>query len=302
MDRFFNLLFHRPSYLVAALWKRVGVVVPDAPYLKVLYLLLVGKRLDIDNPKTFNEKLQWLKLYDRNPEYVKMVDKYAVKDYVAGKIGEEYIIPTLGVWDRAEDIEWDKLPNQFVLKCTHDSGGLVICKDKSQLDKKAAVKKLNKGLKSDYFKIWREWPYKNVPKRIIAEQYIAPSNNVKDLPDYKWYCFNGVPKYCQVIQNRSDDEKIDFFDTNWEHQDFIGMNPEAMHALILPACPDHLDTHLHIASVLSDGFAFARIDLYENGGRTLFGEITLFPMSGMGRFEPEEWNYFMGNLIELPSK
>ena len=143
-------------------------LIPDKLYLQLLYRRIFNKKLDLNNPKSFNEKLQWIKLYDRRPEYTMMVDKYAVKEYVAGKIGKKYIIPTLGIWDKPEDIEWDNLPNQFVLKCTHDSGGLVICRDKDKLDKEAAIKKLSESLKRNYYIAGREWPYKNVPRRIIA--------------------------------------------------------------------------------------------------------------------------------------
>lgn len=285
---------------------RTSFLWPDKLYLKMIFFLKMGKSLNLKNPKTYSEKLQWLKLYDRKPEYTMMVDKYAVKGYVARKVGDEFIIPTLGVWDKVEDIEWDKLPSQFVLKCTHDSGGLVICKDKSKLDKEAAIKKLKKGLKSDYFKLWREWPYKNVPKRIIAEQYIDPSPNVNDLPDYKWYCFGGEPKYCQVIQDRSTNETIDFYDTEWRHQDFVGLNPVNGPIFAFsdnrPARPVHLETHLRIARELSKDIPFSRIDLYETGENTYFGEITFYPMSGMGIFEPDQYNELLGQMIKLPGE
>ena len=260
------------------------------------------KKLNLKNPITFSEKLQWLKLYDRRPEYVKMVDKYAAKEYVAGIIGDDYIIPTLGVWDRPEDIDWESLPDQFVLKCTHDSGGLVICKDKSKLDKVAAIKKLNHGLKQEYFKVWREWPYKDVPKRIIAEKYISPEPDVKDLPDYKWYCFAGEPKYCQVIQDRTAHETIDFFDTGWNHQDFIGLNQEAVHADVLPERPGDLEDQIRVAKELSKAMPYARIDLFHTGEKTYFGEITLYPASGFGNFKPGQYNELLGAMLQLPGE
>jgi len=302
MNKFFDYLFHKPRLLMAGVWRRVGKAVPDEPYLKVMFRILMGKKLDFKNPKTFSEKLQWLKLYDRRPEYVRMVDKYAAKEYVAGIIGEEYIIPTLGVWNRPEDIDWDSLPDQFVLKCTHDSGGLVICKDKSKLDKEAAIKKLNHGLKQEYFKVWREWPYKDVPKRIIAEKYISPEPDLKDLPDYKWYCFNGEPKYCQVIQNRSAREMIDFFDTEWNHQEFIGLNQDAIHAEVLPKRPSDLEDQIRVARELSKNMLYARIDLFHTGEKTYFGEITLYPASGFGSFKPEQYNELLGSMLQLSGK
>jgi hypothetical protein len=269
----------------------------------MLYRRIFNKKLDLENPKTFNEKLQWMKLYDRRPEYTMMVDKYAVKKYVADKIGEEYVIPTLGVWEKTEDIDWDKLPNKFVLKCTHDSGGLVICREKSNLDIEAAIKKLNASLKRDYYKAGREWPYKNVPRRIIAEKFIEVNPLVKDLPDYKWYCFNGEPIYCQVIQDRSSDETIDFFDKDWNHQDFVGMNPAAKPAKEEPQRPKNLDVQIRIARELSKDIPYARIDLYEIDGKTWFGEITLYPSSGTtGNFTPEQYNNILGELIKLPEE
>lgn len=172
----------------------------DKEYLKILYEIVMGKRLELDNPQTFNEKLQWLKLYDRNDEYTKMVDKYEVKKYVEDKIGKQYIIPTLGVWDRFEDIDFDKLPNKFVLKCTHDSGGVVICKDKNLFDRKLAQKKINKNLKENFFWQSREWPYKNVKPRIIAEEFLE-NKSKEEIVDYKYYCFDGKPKVQIVLKN-----------------------------------------------------------------------------------------------------
>lgn len=300
MNKLFNYLFNKPNKFFSILWRKVGFWVADEPYLKVQFRLLMGKRLNLMNPETFCEKLQWLKLYDRRPEYVTMVDKAAVKEYVAGIIGGDYVIPTLGVWEKPEDIDWKSLPDQFVLKCTHDSGGLVICRDKAKIDKVAAIKKLSKSLKRNYYKVWREWPYKEVPRRIIAEEYIEPASNLKDLPDYKWYCFNGEPKYCQVIQDRSSKETIDFFDTEWKHQEFIGFNPKAENAEIKPKRPDNLEKQIAIARLLSQDKPYSRIDLYTVGAKIYFGEITLYPMSGMGHIRPEKYDTILGQMIILP--
>ena len=277
---------------------------PDRLYLDLQFYHNFHRFPNWKSPKTFNEKIQWLKLYDHNPLYIDLVDKYAVKEIVGKKIGESHIIPTLGVWDRAEDIEWNKLPNRFVLKTTHGGGnnGVVICRDKSSFDKDMAIKKLSDALHHNSYLYGREWPYKHVRRRIIAEQYIDPAPNVQDLPDYKWYCFNGEPKYCQVIQDRSTIETIDFFDIDWNHQEFTGLNPAAGPAAVPPARPINLDTQIRIARKLSKGMPYSRIDLYETGENTYFGEITLYPMSGMGSFSPEQYNEILGQMLVLPGE
>ena len=192
--------------------------IPDESYLKLMYWANTGKKLNLDNPRTFNEKLQWLKLHDYKPEYSAMVDKYEAKRWVASRIGEEYVIPTLGVWDSFDEIEFDKLPNQFVLKCTHDSGGLVICKDKSRLDIKKAKKKIESSLKRNYFVVGREYPYKNVKPRIIAEKYLSEVDS-SDTDDYKVMCFENGPEMIQVHKNRFTNHTEDFYDLNWKKMD-----------------------------------------------------------------------------------
>ncbi len=294
-------IIENPKQMVNKIFNRLLLILPDEIYLKVKFRQLMGKKLNLKNPRTFSEKLQWLKLYNHRPEYTTMVDKHAVKDYVAKIIGEEYIIPTLGVWDRPEEIEWDTLPDQFVLKCTHDSGGLVICLDKSKLDKKAATIKLRKSLNQNYFRKWREWPYKNVPRRIIAEKYIEPSPDLKDLPDYKFFCFNGEPKYCQVISGRNTNMSCDFFDINWNHQIFHEpqMYPFSSRQLEKPSKYVEM---WNLARKLSQSKPFCRIDFYEVGEKVYFGEITFFPTSGMGGFAPQEWDMIFGDLIKLPNR
>lgn len=278
---------------------------PDAPYLKLLYRFKMGHRLDLKNPQTFTEKIQWLKLYNRKPEYTKMVDKYAVKEYVANIIGEEYIIPTLGVWDKPEDIDWGSLPNQFVLKTTHGGGGggVVICKDKTTFDKTTAIAKLKESMASDIYSGLREWPYKNVPKRIIAEKFMAPEKSPapKDLPDYKFFCFNGEPKYCQVIRDRNTKETIDFYDMDWNHMPFVGLNPVARNGHTPVARPGNLDEMKDLCRKLADSKTFVRVDLYVLDDKSYFGELTLYPASGMGVFTPEEWNGKLGDLLTLPN-
>lgn len=273
-------------------------------YLKARFRLEMGYGLDLKNPKTFSEKIQWLKLYNRRPEYTTMVDKFAVKDFVADKIGAEYMIPTLGVWETPEEIEWDKLPDRFVLKTTHGggSGGVVICRDKEKLDKQKVTEKLRAALRQDIAYYSCEWPYKNVPRRIIAEEYLDPAPNVEDLPDYKWYCFDGEPRYCQVIQDRRRKETIDFFDTEWNHQEFVGLNPAAGPAAVTPSRPKNLSVQIEIARKLSKDMPFSRIDLYEVGENEYFGEITLYPASGFGTFTPGQYNEILGAMLNLPGE
>ena len=271
-------------------------LLPDKVFLKMYYPVMMNEELDLKNPKTFNQKLQWLKLYDRKPEYTTMVDKYAVKEYVADKIGKEYIIPTLGVWDNFDDIDFDSLPNQFVLKCTHDSGGLVICRDKSKLDIPIAKKKINMSLKHDYFYNGREWPYKNVPHRIIAEQYMAD-----DLRDYKLFCFDGAPRMTLVCSERftKDGLKEDFYDEAWKH---LNVQRPAHGGAILPIQrPKQYELMKKLAAKLSEKMPFARIDFYEINEKVYFGEITFHPASGFEGFKPEEWDLELGEWIKLPT-
>ena len=285
----------------AWIWSKVGHVFCDETYLKVRFRILMGKKLNLKDPQTFSEKLQWLKLYNRRPEYTTMVDKYAVKEYVASRIGEEYVIPTLGVWDRPEDIEWDKLPNQFVLKTTHGGGslGVVICKDKATFDFDAAIRRLNSNMHSDW-RIQMEWPYKNVPHRIIAEQYVSPDPNVNDLPDYKFFCFDGEVKGLFVATDRQkegEDVKFDFFDADYNHLPFKQGHQNAIH---YPPKPQNFELMKKVAARLSEGHPHIRVDLYDVGDRVLFGEITMFHFGGMVPFHPEEWDKIFGNMLNLP--
>ena len=271
---------------------------PDEEYLKRMYLARIGKDLDLSAPKTFNEKLQWLKLYNRCPDYTLMVDKYAVKKYIADKIGKQYIIPTLGVWSRFDDIDFDKLPNQFVLKCTHDSGGLVICRDKSKFDKNAAKKKITKCLKRNYYSIFREWPYKNVTPQIIAEKYMEDTSTTS-LNDYKLMCFNGKVKCSFVCSERTDHLKVTFFDLDWKRLPFERHYPASKK--IIPR-PESYNKMIELAEILSKDIPFVRIDFYEINGKLYFGEFTFFPGSGFEEFRPEKWDLILGEWINLPKK
>lgn len=303
INKIVGLFLHSFTRCISAILVRIAPVIPDKTYLKWLFRLNMGRRLDLNNPQTFGEKMQWLKLYNRKPEYTQMVDKYEAKKYVANIIGEEYIIPTLGVWDKFDDIDFDKLPDQFVLKTTHGGGntGVVICKDKSTLDKDTAKRKLNRSLKSDIYRTLKEWPYKDVKKRIIAEKFID-SEGHQDLPDYKFYCFNGEPAYCQVIRDRNTKETIDFYDMEWNHMPFVGLNPVAKNGLKSVMKPKHLSEMVNICQKLATGIPFSRIDLYLVNEKIYFGEITFFPASGLGEFTPKEWDFTIGSLIKLPNK
>ena len=276
--------------------------IPDKLYLQILYFLHFFRRLNLKDPKTFSEKLQWLKLYNRKPEYTQMVDKYAVKEYVKNIIGEQYIIPTLGVWDTPQQIEWDKLPKQFVLKTTHGGGGsgVVICKDKDTFDRKAAIKKLQREMKKDIYRNWREYPYKDIPHRILAEKYMEDAASKDDLHDYKFFCFNGEPKYCQVISGRESKMCIDFFDKDWIHQPVH--EPYCYpFADVEPQKPQNYEQMWDFAKELAKNKSFSRIDFYEVDGKIYFGEITFYPTSGFGGFNPPYWDEKFGSWIKLPT-
>lgn len=284
-------------YKTKKLLGKYGQKMDDETYLKKVYKLQMGKDLNLENPQTFNEKLQWLKLYDRKPEYTQMVDKYAAKEYVADKIGEEYIIKTLGVWDKFDDIDFSTLPNQFALKTTHDSGGVVICKDKATFDIKKAKEKLEKSLKRKYYYVWREWPYKNVKPRIIAEEFLTDKSG--GLIDYKFFCFNGVADCVMVcIDRHINDTKFYFFDKNWELKRLNIRGKNAPEGFTLPK-PKNMNKMFEIAEELSKGIKYVRVDLYESNDNIYFGELTFFPDSGFDSNILEEADTYWGNLIDL---
>jgi hypothetical protein len=269
----------------------------DEQCLKFWYRYTFGKQLNLDDPKTFNEKLQWLKLHDRKPEYTAMVDKYEAKQYVAERIGEEYIIPTLGVWNSFDEIDFDGLPDQFVLKCTHDSGGLVICKDKSKLDIAKARKRINRSLKRNFYLVSREWPYKNIKPRIIAEEYMEDSSN-NQLRDYKFYVFDGEVKAMLVISDRmSGNMKLDVFDADFHPLDFTRGYP---HSDVPIQRPQTFHEMKQLAEKLSKGICVLRVDFYEVDGRVYFGELTFYGGSGLVKFDPESWDERFGSWLKLP--
>lgn len=271
----------------------------DEEYLKKMYKQLTGKKLNLENPKTFNEKLQWLKLHNRKPEYSQMVDKYGAKQYVAEKMGEEYIIPTLGVWENFDDIDFDALPEQFVLKCTHDSGGLVICKDKSKLDIEAAKKKINRSMKRNFYLFGREWPYKNVKPRIIAEKFMSDLGNEEGLVEYKFFCFNGEVKIILVCKGgaHGNGRTNDYCDLQLNRYPFTSLYPNSEGEVTRP---EELPELIAFAEKLSAGIPQVRIDTYLAGGKIYFGEMTFFHNSGFCTFNPEEWDAKIGEWIVLP--
>ena len=272
---------------------------PDSLYLRYVYWRVMGVPLHLKNPQTFNEKLQWLKLYDRNPLYTTLVDKYAVKKWVADKIGEQYIIPTLGVWNHFDEIDFDKLPNQFVLKATHDSGGLVICRNKKTFDKQAAREKLEKSLKNNFYYMGREWPYKNVPARIIAEKYMEDNASAQELNDFKLMCFNGQVKCSFVCTERSTKSglKVTFYDTNWQEMPFERHYPRSKTPIAKPLSYDEM---VELAEKLSKDIPFVRVDFYSVQGKVYFGEMTFYPGSGLEEFTPSEWDKKIGDYLLLP--
>lgn len=279
--------------------KRMSHLLPDKLYISLYYYMKMHKKMNWKNPQTFNEKLQWLKLHNRRPEYTMMVDKFEAKKYVADRIGEEYIIPTLGVWERFEEIDFDRLPDQFVLKCTHDSGGLVICRDKAKLDKDKARKKIESSLRNNYYYSGREWPYKNVKPRIIAEQYMEDTETA-ELRDYKIFTFDGVAKALFIATERAseaEETKFDFFDTEFRHLPFTNGHPNAD---VQPAKPETFDEMLRLAEKLSTNIPHLRVDFYEVNGKAYFGELTFSHWSGMVPFEPAEWDKIFGDWIKLP--
>ena len=298
ISKIYNMILN-PNRLILALLHRSSKLWPDKLFLQFKFRLVMGSKLNLKNPKTFNEKLQWLKLYNRKPEYTTMVDKYAVKEYVASKIGEEYIIPTLGVWDTPNEIDWDSLPDQFVLKTTHGGGGcgVVICKDKSSFDRDSAKAILESSLKSDIYWHYREWPYKNVPKRIIAEKYMTDGG--KDLEDYKVHNFNGIPRVVLVCRERFKDSPMidDFYSESWEMLDI--KRPGHPNSSEPMECPEKLEEMLRLSRVLSNDIPFLRVDFYVINNRVYFGELTFYPASGMSRFEPNMWDLTFGCWLNL---
>ena len=290
----------KPLWIIVFLNNRGLHIIGDEKYLKILYKLVFDKNLDLINPQTFNEKIQWLKINDRKEIYTKMVDKYEVKNYVADVIGKEYIIPTIGIYNKLSDIDLSKLPDKFVMKCTHDSGGLIICKDKKQLNFNKEKKKIAKSLKRNFYYSGREWPYKNVKPRIIIEKYMCTKEQ-KELIDYKFFCFNGNPKIILVCSERFSSNNMceTWFDDKWNFLDIIESSHRVDKTIKKPI---NLSKMMEFSKKLSKDIPFVRVDFYEINGKTYFGELTFFPASGFERFEPKEWDYKLGEMLKLPDK
>lgn len=289
MRHFLSKLFYKAQFC------HLLRLIPDCLYLKIHTLISLGYWPDLKNPKLFNEKLQWLKLHDRNPLYTKLVDKYEVKNIVSEKIGDEYIIPTLAVWNTFDEIDFDTLPDKFVLKCTHDSGGVVIVKDKQSLNLKNVEKKINECMSLNYYWLGREWAYKNVKPRIIAEEYIEPEGS-GDLRDYKFFCFNGKVMLIQVDFDRFSEHKRNIYDTKWNYIPAFIHYPT--HPEIKISCPENLDEMILIAEKLSHKIPFLRVDLYNVNGHIYFGELTFYHGSGFEIIRPESFEYQLGEYIE----
>ena len=272
--------------------------IPTKPYLKMVYKIKTGKKLNLKNPIGFNEKLNWLKVNDIHPEYTDLVDKIKVRQYVQNKIGEDICFPLLGQWEKYEDVNFEILPEQFVMKCNHDSGSVKIINNKSKIDHKELAKFFKSRLKINSYTIGREYPYKNIKPMIMAEKYMVPKGS-SDINDYKFFCFNGKPEVMFIATDRSTDVKFDFFDMNFNHLDIENIHPQAGKTIEKPKLFEEMK---EIASKLSQGMKFVRIDLYEIEGKVYFGEFTFFHGGGFWLFKPDEWERKLGDWIELDNK
>lgn len=286
--------------ILIRIFRLFRTMISDELFVKILYYLHMGKKLDLVNPQTMNEKLQWLKLYDRNPKYHEMVDKILAKEYIRKLVGAQYIIPTLGQWNSFDEIDFDSLPNQFVLKTNHSGGnmGVVICRDKATFDKKTARKRLEKSLKNDIYKSYVEWPYKDIKKCIFAEELLE--DNEGDLVDYKFYCFDGyVDAVLTCSDRQSGDTKFYFFDRNWELKRYNKRGKTAPVGFTIPR-PKNIDKMFDLAAKISKGIPHLRVDLYNVDGKIYFGEMTFFTASGFDDNRLPETDLYFGSLIQLP--
>lgn len=281
------------------LFRKLSRLIPDRIYLQIVYFRHFKKFIDFDNPKTFNEKIQWLKLNYRKEEYTNLVDKYRVKQYITKLIGEEYVIPTLGVWKNVDDIDFKSLPEKFVLKCNNDSGGIVICKNKKDFDEVKAKSFLKERLKNNGYWYGREWPYKNVKPCIIAEKYMEDSIS-KDLKDYKFFCFNGSMEFFDIDIDRFIEHRSNYYDRNGNFLPFgkTYCPPDYTKKIEMPK---NLGKMIELAETISHNTVLSRIDFYEIDGQVYFGEITFYPGSGFSPFTDEKWDYKLGDMIDLPN-
>lgn len=253
---------------------------PDKMYIRIQWWFLMPYKLDLKDPKTFNEKLNWIKLHDRRELYTQLADKYTVRQYVASKIGEEYLIPLLGKWDTFDDIDFDTLPDKFVLKCNHRSRDAVVCRDKSKLDISAVHHNYSKWLKRNFYWEMREWAYKNIKSCIIAEELIGDETTMKSPIDYKFSCFNGNADNVMLCVGReTGSANYYFFDKEWNLLKYNTGGMDAPEGFTLPK-PPKIDEMFKIAETLSEGIPYARVDLYYEQDKIYFGEITIYPSAG----------------------
>ncbi len=280
--------------------KGLSRMIPDRLYLMLRYRARLGCWPNLKNPQLYTEKVQWLKLHDRKPEYSRMVDKYEAKRYIADRVGEQHIIPTYGVWDHFDEIDFDLLPERFVLKCTHNSGDVIVCLDKSKLDIEDARERLERNLKENYFWHSREWQYKNVKPRIIAEEYLYDPKYPNDsIMDYKFLCFNGEPKLLYYAEENTDDPYSDIYDMDFKKLDMQFPEPNSP---IIAEKPDKFEEMKNIARTLSKGLAHLRVDFYYVNDRLYVGELTFYHCAGMPEIKPAHWNKTLGDWITLPDK
>ena len=312
ISRYYGLAFY-PEYILAKfkLTKSIRVVeqvekkycditeIDLVDTLRQWFLARTGERLELENPITFNQKIQWLKLYDQRPEKVLLVDKYLVRDWVANKIGQKYLVPLLGVWECFDEINFNQLPQKFALKCNHGSGWNIIVEDKSKFDKQEAKRKIDLWMKKDFaYEAGFELQYSYVKPKIIAEEYME--NEDGDIYDYKFYCFNGQAKFIQFLMGRKKHLQMAYFDTEWNKQKFVHNHPRIEKQI---PKPDNLTEMIELAETLSQGFSYVRVDFYRlNDGRIRFGEMTFSPASGTQDWKPSWANYMLGDLIVLPEK
>lgn len=286
--------------------RTIAPLLSDECYLKLNYRMIFGRKLNLKNPQTMSEKLQWLKLFDRKPEYSMMVDKCDAKKFVASIIGEDYIIPTYGVWERSTDIEWDKLPSQFVFKCTHDSGGIIIVKDKDMANRIEIGEKLDRMLKRNYYKTGgREWPYKNVIPRIMAEQFMVSNDTPNhDIPDYKFFSFNGEPRvllFCTERKNGS--SKWDFYNMDMQRIDVAALHHETTNLILTDfVSKEVFEKMKEISRALAKVKAYVSVDLYYINKHIYFGELTFFSGGGWLQYNPDDFDLKLGEMLTLPNK
>ncbi len=276
--------------------KLLRPLLTDKTFIHLEFRRRLGKAINLKNPKSFSEKIQWIKLHDRNPLMTLCTDKYEVRKVVESKVGTHILNKLYGVFESADEIDWDSLPESFVLKANHGSGWNVIVKDKSTLDGKETKKKMKKWMATNYYAQKREWAYKNIKPQIVCEKYLENKNG--SLIDYKFFCFNGTPRLIQVDVDRHTEHKRVFHDTQWRRFDFSLQYP-IYEEEIEP--PSYLKDMIEVARVLSSDFTFARVDMYDLDGNIVFGEVTFYPGSGMERFSPEHWDAKLGDLLQLPT-